>query len=50
MADAPDSKSGTRKGVWVQLPPPAITNLATLDLSLGSKLKCLLFILPLWLT
>ena len=23
MADAPDSKSGTRKGVWVQVPPSA---------------------------
>jgi hypothetical protein len=22
MADAPDSKSGPRKRVWVQLPPP----------------------------
>lgn len=24
MADAPDSKSGPRKRVWVQLPPPAL--------------------------
>ncbi len=24
MADAPDSKSGTRKGVWVQVPPPVL--------------------------
>ena len=24
MADAPDSKSGPRKRVWVQLPPPVL--------------------------
>ncbi len=24
MADAPDSKSVARKGVWVQVPPPAL--------------------------
>jgi hypothetical protein len=24
MADAPDSKSGPRKGVWVQVPPSVI--------------------------
>ena len=23
LVDAPDSKSGPRKGVWVQVPPPA---------------------------
>jgi hypothetical protein len=25
MADAPDSKSGPRKWVWVQVPPSAVT-------------------------
>ncbi len=25
MADAPDSKSGPRKGVWVQVPPSVLT-------------------------
>ena len=25
MADAPDSKSGPRKGVWVQVPPSVVT-------------------------
>ena len=25
MADAADSKSVARKGVWVQVPPPALT-------------------------
>ena len=27
LADAPDSKSGPRKGVWVRVPPSAICNL-----------------------
>ena len=26
MADAADSKSVARKGVWVQVPPPALQN------------------------
>jgi hypothetical protein len=26
MADATDSKSVARKGVWVQVPPPALLN------------------------
>jgi hypothetical protein len=32
LADAPDSKSGARKGVWVRFPPSALqTRLATLS-------------------
>jgi hypothetical protein len=29
MADAPDSKSGPRKGVWVQVPPSVLYNVRT---------------------
>jgi hypothetical protein len=29
MADAPDSKSGFRKEVWVQVPPPALREAAS---------------------
>lgn len=33
MADAADSKSVARKGVWVQVPPPALENKAFLILT-----------------
>jgi hypothetical protein len=28
LADAPDSKSGSLRGVWVQVPPSALTSLS----------------------
>ena len=39
MVDAPDSKSGDRKIVWVRVPPPVLLKFAYLT----PALKCLKF-------
>ena len=37
LADAPDSKSGSRKRVWVRFPPPASANTKAKEYLNGGK-------------
>ena len=39
LADALDSKSGTRKSVWVRAPPPVESKAATLLYRAGARMK-----------